>query len=179
MPFALVQLQRSYGLQPRVARHALPWVKSFPFRTARRFRPAFSRASLAATALRLFLRAALSQGRPCGANLGLEAPNAFGVKNSALRSPQATMDRSVFNAVWYKGPANGGIKQAFRAKFPWDKKAGKPLTCPQVRSPPRAEANWRAQRGKRGQARGNRSASRCEPRKGERRASFCREGDAR
>ena len=40
---------------------------------------------LAATALRLFLRAALPQGRPCGANLGLEAPNAFGVKNSALR----------------------------------------------------------------------------------------------
>ena len=57
---------------------------------------------LAATALRLFLRAALSQGRPCGANLGLEAPNAFGVKNSALRSPPATMDRPVFNAVWYK-----------------------------------------------------------------------------
>ena len=100
-PFALVQLQRSYGLQPRVARHELPWVKSFPFRTATRFRPAFSRASLAATALRLFLRAALSQGRPCGANLGLEAPNAFGVENSAIRSPQATMDRSVFNAVWY------------------------------------------------------------------------------
>jgi len=62
---------------------------------------------LAATALRLFLRAALSQGRPCGANLGLGAPNAFGVKNSALRSPQATMDRPVFNAVWYY-PANAG-----------------------------------------------------------------------
>ena len=62
---------------------------------------------LAATALRLFLRAALSQGRPCGANLGLEAPNAFGVKISALRSPLATMDRPVFNAVWYY-PANAG-----------------------------------------------------------------------
>ena len=73
-------------------------------RTATRFRLASHEHhwSLAATALRLFLRAALSQGRPCGANLGLEAPNAFGVKNSALRSPPATMDRPVSNAVWYK-----------------------------------------------------------------------------
>ena len=106
-PFALVQLQRSYGLQPRVARHALPWVQSVPLRTATRFRPASSRASLAATALRLLLRAALSQGRPCGANLGLEARNAFGVKNSALRAAPATMDRPVSNAVWYY-PADAG-----------------------------------------------------------------------
>ncbi len=46
-PFALVQLQRSYGLQPRVARHELPWVQSVPLRTATRFWPALSRASVA------------------------------------------------------------------------------------------------------------------------------------